>query len=250
MPEALAEALATPGFLWIVAATFVAGAVYGFAGFGAALVFMPVATVFLAPAAAIATLGLIAIASILTLVPPAWRQADKRATLGMIGTALVTMPLGVAVLRVADPTLLRWGVTGLASVCLGALLLGWRRTGPDTVAARAAIAGASGFFGGSVGLNGPILVLFHLSGRMPVAVSRANTIVFLSMTGLAVLPFLALQGLLDGAAIALGLLLCLPYALGGLFGQALFRPGQEQLYRNVAYTIIGAAILIGLPVWV
>ncbi len=249
MPDVLAEAFATPGLLWIAVATLVAGAVYGFAGFGAALVFMPVATVFLSPQVAIAALGLIAITSILTLVPPAWRRAEKRTTLGMIGVALLTLPLGVAVLRVADPALLRWGVTGLASLSLAALLLGWRRTGPDTIAARTAIAGASGFFGGSVGLNGPILVLFQLSGRMPIEVSRANAIVFLSTTGLAVLPFLAMQGLLDRRTVALGLLLCIPYGLGALLGQALFRPEQERLYRSVAYAIIGAAIVIGLPIW-
>ncbi|MEM1431210.1 MAG: sulfite exporter TauE/SafE family protein [Pseudomonadota bacterium] len=249
MPEALAAALDTPGLPWIALVALVAGTVYGFAGFGAALIFMPVATVFLSPTLAIAALALIAISSLVTVVPPAWRRANKAAAVSMIGVALLTIPLGVAVLRVTDPLVLRWCVVAIAAVTLAALVLGWRRQGPDTAPARLAVAGAAGFFGGAVGLNGPLLVLFHLSGRTTAEEARSNTIVFLSITGLAVLPVMAVQGLIDGRAIALGLLLSVPYGAGALAGQALFRPGRETLYRQVAYGIIGVSIVTGMPIW-
>ncbi|MEM6740916.1 MAG: sulfite exporter TauE/SafE family protein [Pseudomonadota bacterium] len=249
MPEALAAALATPGLVWIIATTVAAGAVYGFAGFGAALIFMPVATAFVPAQLAISSMALIALSSMVTVVPGAWRKADKGVVLTMVGVALCTIPLGVAVLRVADPDMLRWAVIALAAATLAALLSGWRRTGEDTVPARLAVAGASGFCGGAVGLNGPILVLFQLSGRMRVETMRANTIVFLSVTGLAVLPAMMLLGLFDAAALALGLLLAVPYGAGTLLGRALFDPARERLYRSVAYAVIGAAIVLGLPLW-
>jgi len=39
MPDALASALAEPGLLWVCGASLLAGLVYGFAGFGSALIF-------------------------------------------------------------------------------------------------------------------------------------------------------------------------------------------------------------------
>jgi len=249
MPETLAGALAVPSLVWIALSAFAAGITYGFAGFGAALVYMPLATVFLPPTLAIATLALIAVSSLVTLVPRAWRRVDKVAVVSMIGVAFLTIPVGVAVLRVVDPLALRWIVVGIAAATLAALLFGWRRTGPDSTQARLTVAGAAGFFGGAVGLNGPLLVLFHLSGSGTAEETRANTIVFLSVTGFAVLPVLALHGLVDASVIALGLLLSVPYGLGSLIGQALFRPGQEVLYRQVAYAIIAVSIVLGVPIW-
>jgi hypothetical protein len=41
----------------------------------------------------------------------------------------------------------------------------------------------------------------------------------------------------------------LPYLLGNWLGAALFRPELELLYRRVAYAIIAASAILGLPVW-
>lgn len=249
MPDALSAALATPGLPWIVLVTIAAGVVYGFAGFGAALVYMPVATAFVPPQLAISTLALVAVSSLVTIVPRAWARVDRAQTAGMIATAALTIPLGIAVLRVTDPLRIRWALTVFTTATLVALVTGWRRRGRDTLLARTAVAGVSGFTGGAVGINGPIMVLFHLSGQGTAEQTRANTIVFLSVTGFMVLPMMAVQGLIDGSTLALGVLLMVPYAAGNLFGQWLFRPDLEWLYRRAAYAIIGMAVVLGLPIW-
>ena len=102
MPEALGVALATPGLWWIVGATVLSGVVYGFVGFGAALIFMPLATIWLAPEAAVAAISLSGLSSLVTLVPRAWAQADLREAGILVGAAFVTAPLGIWILR-ADP---------------------------------------------------------------------------------------------------------------------------------------------------
>ena len=56
MPDALAAALAQPGLGWLICATFVAGMVRGFTGFGTALIFMPVAAQHLDPVWAVLTM--------------------------------------------------------------------------------------------------------------------------------------------------------------------------------------------------
>jgi hypothetical protein len=50
-------------------------------------------------------------------------------------------------------------------------------------------------------------------------------------------------------AIALGVLLLVPYGLGAKLGQAIFIPRLEVFYRVTAYVIIALAIVMGLPIW-
>ena len=228
---------------------FVAGAIYGFSGFGAALVFMPVGAIFLPMETAIAAFNLAALASVVTLLPRALRQVDLRTSGMMIVIALPMVALGIRVLRVTDVTLLRWAVVAVAAITLAALVTGWRYRATPGPGLRIAVAGATGFVGGATGLLGPVLILFQLAGQESIARSRATILVFLTVTSVALLPLLAMQGALTRSAIPLGFLMLLPYGLGTRVGQALFDPAREEGYRVVAYGIIATAIVLGLPVW-
>ncbi|WP_208354455.1 sulfite exporter TauE/SafE family protein [Pseudaestuariivita rosea] len=249
MPEVLAGVLATPGLIWIVMAALVAGCVYGFAGFGAALIFMPIATAFVTPEVAVAAFAVSALASLVTVYPKAWVNCDRRASVLMITAALITAPLGVWVLRTANDLWLRWAVVAVVTITLIALLAGWRYRSTPNTATRAAVGGATGFVGGATGLNGPVIVLFNLAGQDPVARVRANNIIFLTTNSLLLLPIMALQGVLPMTSVLIGLTLLIPYGCGAWLGQRLFNPNQQHIYRGVAYTIIAAAIIIGLPIY-
>ncbi|GFE52352.1 membrane protein [Roseobacter cerasinus] len=243
------DLLATPGLVWVLAATFAAGLVYGFSGFGAALVYMPVATAFVAPPLAIGAFAVSALASLVTLVPRAWGQADRPNTLLMIGAAILCAPIGIWVLRTSDTDLIRWVLSGIISVTLILLIAGWRYHAAPSKRVRATIGAAAGVMMGSVGLNGPLVILFQLSGQDSIARSRANTLLFLTLTSLSLVPLMALQGLIGWEAVVLGLVMLVPYAMGTLLGRTLFDPDRERLYRHVAYAVVASAVLIGLPLW-
>ncbi len=249
MPDGLAAALALPGLWPLAAVTLIAGIVYGFAGFGSALVFMPLATAVVAPEVAVAAFSCTAVISALTLVPRAWPAADRRAVAILLAAALAMMPAGVWLLRAADPTVLRYAISALVAVTLAAMAAGWRFSAAPHPALRAAVGGATGLVGAATGLMGPIVILLNLGGGAPAREVRANTLVFLTFVTLLLLPVMALQGALSPAALWLGLLLTPPYGLGGLIGQRLFDPAREALYRRVAYGVILAALVAGLPVW-
>lgn len=253
MAEALGAVLALPALGWLILFGFGAGAVYGFAGFGAALVFLPLATLLVPPAVAVAAFSLTALGSAVTLLPDAWRWADRRAALTVLVVALAFTPLGIEVLVRADPLALRWGMSLAVLGTLAALMAGWRmRTVPGWRSWGAVGAGV-GVMGGATGLHGPILVLFQLAGQDSVAVTRATTIVVLTLSSLSMLPFMALRGGLPPGtltlAMGLGLVLVPAYAVGGLAGRRLFDPARATVYRGTAYGLIGAAGLMGLPVW-
>lgn len=249
MPDGLIAALAQPGLSVLVAATFLGGLVYGFAGFGAALIFMPLATAVIPPELAVASFAVSAVVSLVTLVPRAWAAIDRVAVVWMIAAAFVTMPLGIWLLRVVDATVLRLAISGLVAVTLGALVLGWRYRAVPGPWVRVAVGAATGVLGSATGLMGPIVILFNLGAGAPAAQTRANTLVFLTLVSILLLPQMAVQGALSGPALWLGLVLLAPYGIGSLAGQWLFHPGREALYRRAAYLVIAAALVAGLPFW-
>ena len=154
MPEALAVALAQPGLIFVAGASLLAGLVYGFAGFGPALIFMPLATIFLSPAVAIAGLSMSALASLVTIVPGAWRVADRRTVIIMIAACVIFTPLGVALLRFASADAIRTGVSVLTLATLVVLLAGWRVPLQSGWPMRAGVGALAGITGGSTGING------------------------------------------------------------------------------------------------
>jgi len=248
MGEAVQMVLAIDGLPVLLLATLIAGLVYGFAGFGAALVFMPIGVRFLDPVTAVAAFQVSALASLFSVVPQAWGQADRRAAGVMLGASILAAPFGIWILRTGDPAGLRWAVSLVVLGTLAALVMGWRSTRVPGVRSWLGVGAGVGFLGGSVGLNGPVLILFQLAGADPVARSRANTIIVLTLSSLALLPLMALQGALTPHAVLLGAVLFVPYLVGGWAGRRLFSPGLAGLYRRGAYVIIGVAGLMGLPI--
>jgi uncharacterized membrane protein YfcA len=248
--DALGPVLAEPGLPFAAAVALVAGLVYGFAGFGSALIFIPLTTLVLPPAVAIAAFSLLALAALVTVVPRAWGLADRRAVGVMLAASVLVTPVGVLVLRIASEEVLRAIVAGLTLATLAALVAGWRVPVGAGLRTRAGIGALSGLAGGATGLNGPPVILFNLGTEgQPVAVTRANLAVFLTFSSLAILPQLWVQGVLPPRGLGIGAILFLPYALGTWAGARVFRPERAGIYRRIAYALIGAAGIAALPIW-
>ncbi|MBE0452201.1 sulfite exporter TauE/SafE family protein [Roseovarius autotrophicus] len=249
MPEALAGVLATPGLVWLILVISVAGVVRGFTGFGTALIFVPVAGMFLPPQMVVAVITLTGIASTSALLPRAWGLADRGEVAMLALAALVTVPLGLWLMGVLDPVTIRWIVAAVAAVTLGALVAGWRFSGCVSRPMLLTIGAVAGVIGGLTGLTGPVVILFYLAGQAMVQTVRANTILFLAALDAVIVVNLLLRGAVEGAVFLLALTLAVPYVLMSLIGQRLFDPRLERLYRWAAYGIIALAVLSGLPLW-
>ena len=225
-----------------------AGVVYGFAGFGSALIFLPIAAIFMPLETAIVAFNIGALASVVSVLPAAVRQVDRTAVGVLILSAMITVPIGLIVLKAGDPIALRWGVVAATAFTLAALISGWRYEVTPSHKMRAVIGGATGLLGGATGLMGPIMILFQLSGQAGAATARANTLVFLTTTSLLIPPIYWLNGLFTPEALILGGILFFPYALGTHLGALIFDPRHERLYRRVAYMVIMLAVILGLPI--
>jgi uncharacterized membrane protein YfcA len=198
----------------------------------------------------VAAFSMSAMASLVTVLPGAWKAADRPTVLTMIGACILFTPFGVLALRFAPPDVIQGAIGILTLLTLAALLAGWRVPVGAGLGARLGIGACAGLTGGSTGLNGPPVILFNLGTEgQPVTVTRGNLAMFLTLTSLSFLPQLWIQGLLPVSTLWLGIVLLVPYGIGSGLGTLLFRPGWTWFYRRFAYVLIGAAGLAALPIW-
>ncbi|MCZ0810653.1 sulfite exporter TauE/SafE family protein [Roseovarius sp. EGI FJ00037] len=249
MPEALIQLVATPGLIWLMLAIGAAGIVRGFTGFGTALIFVPIAGIFLPPAVIVAVMMLTGLASSGALIPRAWGQADRREVGLLAFAALLTVPLGLWLMARMDAHIVRWIVAVVAGLTLLALVTGWRFSGQVSRRGLVGIGGVAGVLGGLTGLTGPAVILFYLAGQAAVQSVRANTILFLGALDVVIVANLLLRGAVAWSTVILALALAAPYFITTLIGQALFDPRHERTYRWVAYSVIALAVISGLPIW-
>jgi uncharacterized membrane protein YfcA len=247
MPDFLATLLATDGLVWLVTAAFVAGLVRGFAGFGTAMIFLPAAAQFLTPFEALTVLIVKDLIGPLPNVPRAWRDGHP-GDIARLGVGLViAMPFGVWALTLVPVEVFRYGVSFVALALLVLLVMGFRYRGVLTKKLIYLTGGLGGLLGGSVGIPGPPVIMLYMASTHPPEVIRANNMIYLILADIVLLGLLVAFGEFVPGAIALGLLLALPYLLGNVAGGAIFRPGHERTYRAVAYAIIFVSALNGLP---
>jgi uncharacterized membrane protein YfcA len=242
-------ALATEGLYWLALAVLIAGIVRGFTGFGSALVYLPVAAIFLPPAWVIVTMVSFSMFGPLPLLPRALREANKAEVLRLAVAGMVGIPIGVYLLTKLDPVAFRWIISGVSAVTLGVLVTGWRHSGQVTPKFSVIAGFVSGLMGGFVGLAGPPIILLYLSGRKAISEIRAVILLYLFTTDIVVMTTFLLRDLVTMEAFLVGVLLVPSYMLGGLLGQRLFSPKREALFRALAYGIILLAALVGLPVF-
>ncbi len=155
MPDLITQALAAPGLGWLIAAALIAGIVRGFAGFGTAMVYLPVAGSFLSPFAALTTLIVMDLIGPLPNVPRALRDRHPGDISKLFLGLIVALPLGVLTLSLLPVEVFRYAVSIIALALLGLLITGFRyqgTLGPKTIVGTGML---GGFLGGSTGLPGP-----------------------------------------------------------------------------------------------
>lgn len=237
------------GILWLALGAFLAGIVRGFAGFGTAMVYLPVAGQVLGPFEAITTLLVKDLVGPLIHVPRALRDGQPRDVLRLGLGAVVGLPVGVWVLTQVPAEVFRWTVSLVALGLLALLLSGIRYRGRITPPMTVGTGVLGGLLGGSAGLPGPPVILLYMASTLPVTAIRANNMLYLILADLLILALFWWNGYLVASALALGALMILPYTFGNWTGGRLFRPEAERGYRAAAYTIIAGSAILGLPIW-
>src|SRR6195256_5413213 len=151
----------------ICAIALVSGTARGFSGFGAALIFMPLASSMATPRLVAALLLVIDFIAAAPLVPNAWKHADRKATAVMVFGALIGVPIGTYFLSRLDPVTTRGIISGFVFALLLLLVSGWRSRGKDHASISIGIGSLAGFCSGLAQTGGPPIVGYWLGRPIP-----------------------------------------------------------------------------------
>jgi uncharacterized protein len=231
----------------LCAVALVSGTARGFSGFGAALIFMPLASSLAGPRLVAALLLVIDFVAMMPLIPNAWRQADRTATAVMVAGALVGVPTGTYFLSRLDPITTRWIISGFVCALLLLLLSGWRYRGKDHAAVTIGVGVVSGFLSGLAQTGGPPIVAYWLGRPLASSVARANIMLFFAASDCFSIASYTLTGLITPEVIGLALIVGPVYAIGVALGARLFGLVSERTFRAICYALIAAAVVFGLP---
>lgn len=238
------------GTLSILAATmFVAGLARGFSGFGAALIFVPLASRFIGPQQAapllLLTDGIVA----LPLAWSSWALASRREVATMVIGGILGVPLGTLALASGDPLVLRWLIVALVASMLALLLSGWRYHGKPHAAATVGVGALSGICGGIAQIGGPPVVAYWLGGAHAPDRMRASTILYFAfMTVVTFFSYLA-GALLTREILWLAIMMVPTFAAGLYIGSRIFGFARPDIFRRICFGLIALSLVLSLPVW-
>lgn len=249
MLDALSASFQTEGLIWLIIAVLIAGLVRGFAGFGSAMIIMPAASSVLSPVEAVIFLVAVELLGPLPNLPAAVREGDLKDVGLLCAGAIVALPLGVICLSLADPTAFGWLISALVLLLLIVLMTGWRYRGALNRRLTVGTGCLGGFMTGFVGIPGPPVIMLYMASALPIAVIRANFLLYLLALDVVLFPVLWLLGMMNWQVFWLGALIGLPYLAANALGARLFDPKAERLFRIVAYIVIAASAILGLPLW-
>ena len=242
------EDYSSAALLYLAATALIAGISRGFSGFGAALIFIPLASAAVGPRSAAPLLLIIDAVAAASLIPRAWRGSDKREVGIMTLGAVLGVPLGTFVLSRSDPVAIRWMIAAMVAAMLALLASGWRYHGRPAVPLTIGVGGLAGFFSGVAQVGGPPVVAYWLGSRNSAETVRANIILYFAISTAFTMASYFVGDLLTGAVLGLAIVTGPLYGLGLLIGARMFGLASEQTFRRVCYAIIGGAAIVGLPV--
>jgi len=233
----------------LIGVVVVAGLVRGFTGFGAALIFMPVASSLIDPRLAA---GAFLFVDAIVAFPMALRGfavCDWRTVWPAALGGVMLAPLGAWVLAGGDVLALRWAISLLALALLGLIISGWRYHGEPRWPISLGVGAGAGFMGGLAQIAGPPVIAYWMSGPATAAIIRANIVVFFFFTGVASFFSYWANDIFSAETPGLAMLLLPAYGIALFAGTRVFRHASEVSYRRIAFILIALAAVVSLPLF-
>jgi uncharacterized membrane protein YfcA len=234
--------------LWLsIAIALIGGLVRGTTGFGAAMVMTPMLALLLGPRTAVPVTLMLETFAAFTMLPAAAKVASWKLLLPICITAVLAVPLGGYLLVAGSPDTLRRAIAITVIVFSLALLSGRRYHGQPRRSTSFALGALSGTMLGATSIGAPPVILYLLSGPLPIAITRATLTLYVVVISAAGLAMLYARGLIDAAVLKLALALTIPFVVGVVAGSRLFARFSDQRFRQftmVFMLLVAVGVLV------
>lgn len=237
-----------PGALaFAVAAAFVAAFIRGLAGFGMAILLVPLLALMVLPVEAVVVSNFLGLLIGFVGLRRTWAEADHTSALTIGGLAMIATPLGLALLHVVDPAWARVLIALIAVLAFVLVLLPPRPDGHRPHRLETGATGvAAGLLTGFAGMPGPPVVPYYLRQSIPAAKARASMLIVFFATSLASSVAGVGMGMAGMRQGALALALFVPIWLGNRLGSHAFGRISDNAWRWLVALLLGASGTVAL----
>ena len=228
-------------------AAFVAAFIRGLAGFGMAILLVPLLGLMVLPIEAVIVSNLLGLLIGLTGLRTTWAEADRISALAIGGLAIVATPAGLLLLQATDPAWARVLIALVAVMAFVLVLLPPRPDGHRPHSAEIAATGlAAGMLTGFAGMPGPPVAPFYLRKAIPAARARASMLLVFLATSLASSVAGLAMGLAGPRHAVLALVLFAPIWIGNWLGGYAFGRISDRVWRWLVAVLLAASGIAAL----
>lgn len=234
------------GALVLVAVAVLLGSfLNSLAGFGFALVTVPLMAVAVGPKEAVVLSAVIGLLSNGGVAVRHRDAIDRPVTRRLVLGAVLGMPVGLVVLEVVPPAPLQVAIAVVVLVAVVAIARGWqlRSPGPRTDVVSGL---ASGVLNTSVGVGGPPVVVDLHGWGLDKGAFRASAAACFAASGVVALALFALGGRLDLDVLAAAAVALPAWPLGALAGGRVHDRFPEERFRDLVLWLLVATALVTL----
>jgi len=226
-----------PAFSLLLVTAFLGGVMRGFSGFGAGLLIAPVYVLIIPPSDVVVVILLLNLVTTLPMFREAKADVEWPLVWRIFFPSLLGIPLGLAMLHMVDPVILRRAVSCIVSLVAAFMLAGWVYRGARGRVQDGVAGALSGYLTAIGGIGGPPLVLYLLSDKsIRPTRFRAFSLIFFMLSQIATLVPMMLTGMLTRSQLAVCAALLFPYVIANQLGAFLHRKTashREALVRRI-----------------
>lgn len=238
------------GFTWpeiaiALAITFAGAFVRGVAGFGMAIILVPVLALALTPVEAVLVTNAVALLVGLSEARRLLRDAERSAVAISVLVAIATAP-GLALLAITPAPMARMLIALVAISAFFAILRSGRAAAPPGPATTVFTGLSSGLLTGFAGMPGPPVVPYYVGRAVPRTTAKASMLLIFTVAALAGLASGAALGVMHWRLALLGLLLFPAVLLGNALGNAASARIGDTAWRGFVALVLAASALAAL----
>ena len=224
-----------------IATALAAAFIRGLAGFGLAILLVPVLALAFTPVEAVLITNFVALFIGLSEIRRILRDAERSA-LVIGGVVVLTTAPGLILLAATPPDLARLLIALVALSAFAAILLPTRAAAVPGTFATLATGTASGLLTGFAGMPGPPVVPYYVGRSIPRHMAKASMLLIFTIAALAGLASGLAIGELRWDQLWLALLLFPAVLIGNWLGAKAFGTVSDRVWRSfVAFALFAAA---------